>query len=409
MTVRNLFFTILVLLAGLPVQGQPLRTRTGADLLVTRYTALIKGKRIGLVINHTSLLSDGRHLVEAILQDSLASVVALFSPEHGIRGKADDSVDNQLDTATGLVVHSLYGRNRKPTPESLAGVDLLIYDLQDVGARFYTYATTLGLVMESAAENGKPIIVLDRPNPIAGMAPDGPVLEDSLKSFVGYASVPIVHNMTVGELAKFYNGEGCLARKARANLTVVAMENWTHTTRFESTGLRWVKPSPNMLSVATAFAYPGTCLLEGTNVSEGRGSEKPFEYVGAPWLNSAQVIDLLEKARLPGVEFESVQFVPVSRGAAVKYSNQGCNGIYLRVMDRATYEPVKVGVLLLWAIRKVHPDRLEWRVPGLDRLCGSGIVREMIDAGEPPQMIFARWRPGVERFAELRKKYLLYD
>jgi uncharacterized protein YbbC (DUF1343 family) len=294
----------------------------------------------------------------------------------------------------------------------LAEVDVLVFDIQDVGARFYTYISTLGYVLEGAAEKGIPIVVLDRPNPIGGLQVEGPVTEDSLKSFVGFARVPIRHGMTIGELALMYNGQGWLAGGVRAKLYVVRMENWRRAMWYDQTGLRWIKPSPNMVSLATATVYPGTCLFEGVNVSEGRGSDHPFEYIGAPWLKSAQVLETLARVQLKGVKFETVQFTPTKRAAGTgtpKFSGQGCNGIAVHVVDRQMFEPVRAGLSLIWAIRVLQPEKFEWRESWFDRLCGTADVRKMLEAGKTPDEAIARWTGALDEFKRLRAKYLLYD
>ena len=406
---RTLTMIVLVALHSVPVHAQ--KVTVGADLFLTQSFDWIKGKRIGLVVNHTSVLSDGRHLVDLLSARNDLKVTALFAPEHGLRGDTTGAVPDGVDPVTHVPVFSLYGTTTKPTAEMMQSVDLLVFDIQDVGARFYTYISTLGHCMEAAAERGAAVIVLDRPNPVGGDHVEGPLLLDSLKSFVGFAPIPILHGMTVGELAMMYNGEGWLKGGVRPILRVVKMERWERTMWYDQTGLRWVKPSPNMPTVSTAAVYPGTCLFEGTNVSEGRGTDRPFEYIGAPWLNSAQVIEILENAALRGVEFEPIQFTPVKRPnnvEAPKFADRGCNGLYVRVTDRETFEPVRTGIYLLWAVRSVHPDKFEWRVPAIDERSGTTEIRMLLDAGEDPEKIVARWRKGLEEFRTRRAKYLLY-
>ena len=247
----------------------------GADVLIHQREDLIKGKRIGLVTNHSGLLANGEHIADALHQMSDVTLVALYGPEHGVRGDTTGPLQNGTDPGTGVPVYSLYGATYKPTPEMLKGVEVLVFDIQDVGARFYTYISTLGNVMSAAAENHIPIIVLDRPNPVTGLYVDGPVLEDSLKSFVGYAPIPIAYGMTMGELAEMYNGEGWLDNGVKAELTVVRLQNWKRSMWYDQTGLRWVRLSPNMPTLNTAIPYTGTCLVEGINVSEGRGTDRP--------------------------------------------------------------------------------------------------------------------------------------
>jgi uncharacterized protein YbbC (DUF1343 family) len=379
---------------------------------VTNHLGLLQGRRVGLVANHTALLPDGRHLADVLASDPRIALVALFGPEHGIRGDTTGVLEDGVDARTGVHVYSLYGSTYKPTPEQLAGIDVLLFDIQDVGARFYTYISTLGHVMSAAGKAGMQIIVLDRPNPLRGISCEGPLPDDSLRSFVAYAPIPITHGMTVGELARLYDGEGWLEGGVRAPLTVIAMEHWKRTLWYDQTGLPWVPPSPNMLTLETAVVYPGTCLFEGTNISEGRGTERPFEYIGAPWMNSALVIELLEGQHLPGVHFETVQFTPMRKSreaSSPKYEGEGCNGVFVEVTDREAFEPVATGIALLWAVRAVHPDRFEWRQRWIDRLAGTPTVRQRLDRGETPEAIVAGWQRDLQAFARVRSRYLLYE
>jgi len=273
------FFCLLLVLASASASApakQPVRV--GADVLMKEQFPLIKGKRVGLVTNHTALLADGTHLADALIAHGDVRLTALFGPEHGIRGDAPDgkTIADSIDARTGVKVYSLYGAVNKPSPAMLKNVDVLVYDIQDVGARFYTFISTMFLAMEAASENNIPVIVLDRPNPIGGVYCDGPVRVDSLKTFVSWAPMPIAHGMTVGELAMMANGEGWLKEKTKAALTVIPVEGWNRAAYFDETRLAWVRPSPNMRTVSTAVVYPGTCLVEGLNVSEGRGTERPF-------------------------------------------------------------------------------------------------------------------------------------
>jgi len=385
---------------------------TGADLLISNHFDLIKGKRVGLVVNHTALLSDGRHLADVLHATKDVKLVALFGPEHGLRGDTTGPVTDGIDAKTGVPVHSLYGKINKPTPEMLKGIDVLIYDIQDVGARFYTYVSTLGYIIEAGAENRIPVVVLDRPNPIGGMYVDGPVRDDTLKSFVAFGKIPIAHGMTVGELAMMYNGEGWLRNGIKADLRVIRMENWKRSMWYDQTGLQWIRPSPNMPTLAAATVYTGTCLFEGVNISEGRGTKRPFEYVGAPWLDAVRVATLLMKTPLQGVKLRPIQFTPTQRpnnAEPPKYNRKLCNGIFVIVTDRTAFEPVKVGLELLWAIKTTHPDKMQWRLPTFDRLSGTPSVRTMLDGGKSPDEIFTSWKPDLERFKNVRARYLLYQ
>ncbi len=391
--------------------GEPTRIKLGADLLIKDNIALIKGKTLGLVVNQASVLSDGRHLVNALSEEKAVRIGALFSPEHGIRGDTTSAVEDTVDKETGVPIFSLYGKTYKPTPEMLKGIDVLIYDLQDVGAKFYTNLSTLGFAMEAASEKGIPIIVLDRPNPIRGTYVDGPVTDDSMRSFVGYATIPIAHGLTVGELAQMYNGESWLHNGRKADLTVVKMEGWARNMWHDQTGLAWTKPSPNMPALSTATVYTGTCFFEGTNVSEGRGTDKPFELIGAPWLDTERLVPELNRLSLPGVEFEGARFIPALKPGNThppKYDGEPCNGVFIKVTDRDKFEPVKAGLYLLWAIKNGHPKAFEWKTATIDRLAGTAELRNMLDEEKTPQEIISTWQAGLKKYVFLRSKYLIY-
>ena len=400
-----LLFSMLVIEAGAVST-----VRTGADILVSERLAELRGKRIGLVCNHTSRLRDGRHLADALRGTPGISLVALFGPEHGIRGDQEGSVLDGIDRQTGVPVYSLYGSSYAPSPAVLRTLDVILFDVQDVGARFYTYISTLGHVMSAAARAGIPVIVLDRPNPIRGVLIEGPLRLDTLASFVAYAPVPVTHAMTIGELAEMYSGEGYLEGGVRSSLSIIPMRGWTRGLWFDMTGLQWVRPSPNMVSVSTATVYPGTCFFEGTNLSEGRGTEHPFEVVGAPWVDTIQVLSRLRGLRMDGVEFTGERFVPRQnqKGVVPKHSGQVCYGVRLNVADRDSFRPVATGVAMLWAFRASHPAEFTWRPASIDRLAGTPARREALDAGREPGAIVASWESGTDRFRAIRSRYLLY-
>jgi len=388
------------------------KVKTGADLLFTKYFKYIKGKNIGVVTNPTALLSDGRHLVDALYENKEVKIAALFGPEHGIRADTTGAVKSSIDPITGIPIYSLYGKTYKPTPAMLKNIDVLIFDIQDVGARFYTFISTLGFAMEAASEKGIPIIVLDRPNPIRGEYVDGPVALDSMESFVAYAPIPTAYGMTIGELALMYNQEGWLHNGKKCNLIVAKMEGWTRNLWYDQTGLKWIKPSPNMISLSTAIVYPGTCIFEGTNVSEGRGTDKPFEYIGAPWLNAVEAAKDLNHYNLEGVKFEPIQITPVktpNNAAQPKYFNQKCNDVYIKVTDRNIFKPVESALYLLWEIKKNSPENFKWREKTFDRLCGTPKVRLMLDEGKSPGEIISSWKEDLNIFKKIRSKYLLYN
>lgn len=385
----------------------------GADILLAERLDLIKGKRLGIVTNHSAILKDGRHLVDALMATRDVKVVALFGPEHGIRGDAPDgrSVRDTVDPKTGVPMYSLYGRINKPTKEMLKDVDVLIFDIQDVGARFYTFISTMSHAMEAAAENGIPYLVLDRPNPIRGTWVEGPVRVDTLRSFVGLHPIPIAHGMTVGELATMFNEEGWLAGGVKAKLTVVKCTGWKRTQWFDQTGLTWVRPSPNMATLATATVYPGTCLFEGTNLSEGRGVEKPFETIGAPYVDGAVWAKELNALGLPGVRFESVRFTPheiPNVASRPKHQGKECGGVSVVVTDRERLEPVRMAVHMLATSKRLAGDAFQWRNSSIDRLSGTPALRLAIDAGTPAEEIVNSWKSETDRFGTTRAKYLLY-
>jgi uncharacterized protein YbbC (DUF1343 family) len=385
----------------------------GADVLLTEHQDLIKGKRLGVVTNHSALLKDGRHLVDALMAVPDVKVVALFGPEHGIRGDAPDgrSVRDTVDPKTGVPMYSLYGRISKPTKEMLAGVDVLIFDIQDVGARFYTFISTMSHAMEAAAENGIPYLVLDRPNPIRGTWVEGPLRVDSLRSFVGLHPIPIAHGMTVGELATMFNSEGWLANGVKAQLTVVPCKGWKREQWYDQTGLTWVKPSPNMATLATATVYPGTCLFEGTNLSEGRGVEKPFETIGAPFVDGEAWAKALNARSLPGVRFEPVRFTPREiPNVASRPKHQGveCGGVSVVVTDRERFEPVRTAIHMLETVKRVSGDKFQWRAGSIDRLSGTPSLRLALDAGTSAEDIVKGWSKDLQTFAKVRAKYLRY-
>ena len=378
---------------------------TGLDR-VGAHAELFRGKRLGIITNHTAYNSNGRYIVDVFRATPGVSVTALFSPEHGLWGaeQAGVKTDGRNHPVYKLPVHSLYGKTRKPTYEMLQDVDVLVFDIQDIGARFYTYIYTMSLAMEAAAENGKRFVVLDRPNPITGHHVSGTILEPGLSSFVGLFPIPVRHGMTAGELAKMFNGQGWLANKVKADLTVVPMGDWQRRMWYDQTGLRFIKPSPNMPDLETATIYPGLCLLEGTNVSEGRGTSKPFRQFGAPWIESKRLAERLNKLNLPAMRFEPTRFTPTSS----KYEGQECNGIRIITTDRDRLEPYYSGVLVVNEICRIYQDEFEWKTGHFDRLCGSPKVRQAISSGASLKELRSKWQVELNEFREIRAKYLIY-
>ena len=378
---------------------------TGLDR-IGAYAGLFRGRRVGIITNHTAYGSDGKYIVDVFRAIDGVTVAALFSPEHGLWGteQAGIKTDGQLHPVYKLPIRSLYGKTRKPTPDMLADIDVLVFDIQDIGARFYTYIYTMSLAMEAAAENGKRFVVLDRPNPITGRHVSGTVLEPELSSFVGMFQMPVRHGMTAGELAKMFNEQGWLANKVRANLAVVPMKGWSRRMWYDQTGLRFIKPSPNMPDLETAAIYPGLCLLEGTNVSEGRGTSKPFRQFGAPWIDSKRLAERLNNLNLPAMRFEPTRFKPTSS----KYKGQTCNGIQIVTTDRDRLEPYYSGVQIVNEIYRMHTDKFEWKIGHFDRLCGTRKVRKAITSGNSLTELRREWEAKVKSFRKIRDKYLIY-
>jgi len=403
-TMRISTITCTVLLAWSSLAGGA-TVRTGLDC-VAAHESLFKGRRVGIIANHTAHDSQGRYIVEVFKALGDVRVVALFSPEHGLYGveEAGDHVDSRTDPASGLPVFSLYGKTRKPTPEMLRDIDVLVFDIQDIGARFYTYISTMALAMEAAAECDVRFVVLDRPNPIGGNSVEGPVLERAFTSFVGIYPIPVRHGMTVGELAQMFNCQGWLAEGVRAELAVVPVRNWSRDLWYDQTGLRFRKPSPNMPDVSTAAVYPGLCLLEGTNVSEGRGTSMPFRQFGAPWLDGAQLAARLNALNLPGLRFVPASFTPTFS----KHKGAVCHGVRIAITDRNRMEPFWTGVLIVNEICHMAPDSFEWRAAHFDRLCGTATIREAIVARKPLTPLKEQWDAQCAAFEQLRRKHLLY-
>ena len=379
------------------------RVRPGVDVLLSDSVQLVRGRRVGLVTNQSGIGASGRGDVE-LLRDAHVNLVALFSPEHGFRGAADPGavVTSSIDSATGLPIYSLYGRTTAPTDSMLAGVDVMLVDLQDAGARYYTYISTTVEVMKAATRHGIPVVVLDRPDPIGG-AVQGNVLDPAFTSFVGRLAVPMRYGMTLGELARLADADF----EIHSKLTVVPAAGWRREMTLDAAGLPFIPPSPNLRTLESLFHYPGTCLFEGTNLSVGRGSEAPFEQVGAPWLDTVAVLARIRAERLPGVAFSSVAFTPRNPGDG-KYADTLLAGIRLRVTDRGAYDPTVTAVHLLAAIRTVHPDRIRWTAKQFDRLAGGSSLRTALEAGRPATDIVAPWPAAIRAFELRRRPFLVY-
>ncbi len=385
---------------------------TGLDRLLASELARIKGRRIGLLCHQASVNAELDHTVDLLGSIRGARLVALFAPEHGLAGAAQDhaSIPTARDRATSLPVHSLYGRRRAPTPAMLAGLDALVCDLQDVGARYYTFLWTLALAMAACARAGVPVIVLDRPNPLGGVRLEGNVGDPRFASFVGLYPLPVRHGMTLGELAAYLNARHGL----NCDLRVVAMSGWRRAMLWEETGLHWVPPSPNMPTPDTARVYPGGCLIEGTNLSEGRGTARPFEWVGAPFIDGHEWARALEREALPAVHFRPCRFEPTFH----KWKGRSCGGVQLHVTDCDRFKPYLTGLALIATARRLYPRRFSWRTPPyefekrklpIDLLCGTDVIRRQIHAGRPLHQIEAAWQRGLALFARSRRRSLLYS
>ncbi|MFO0848200.1 MAG: DUF1343 domain-containing protein [Gemmataceae bacterium] len=375
--------------------GSPVES--GIDVLRRENFARLKGKKIGLVTNHTGRSADGTPTIDLLAAAEGVKLVALFSPEHGIRGELDEKVGDTTDAKTGLPVYSLYGTRTKPTGDQLKDVDTLVYDIQDIGCRFYTYSSTLGLILEAAKEHGKAVVVLDRPNPIGGVAVEGPVRDPNRGSFVAYHVVPLRHGLTVGELATLYNAE----RGINAPLEVVKLTNWRRADTLDRTGQPWRNPSPNMRHLTAALLYPGIGLLETTNVSVGRGTERPFEWFGAPWIDGRQLA-----AELNGRGLAGVRFVPVSRTpTGSTHKDKACGGVDIIVTDWAAVRPVRVGLEVATALRKLYPDG--WDAKRYDRLLVHKATHDGVLAGKSAAEL-GGWQQELDRFSVRRQAALLY-
>jgi uncharacterized protein YbbC (DUF1343 family) len=392
------------------VKNKP--TLTGLDRIESLWPRDLKAARVGLVAHPASINNRLNHAVEVLRRSKKIRLAALFGPQHGIHGQTQDNMvewEGFRDPDTGLPVYSLYGKTRKPGPEMLADIDALVIDLQDVGSRYYTFIWTLDLCMQACAETGKAVVVLDRPNPVGGRITEGPVLDPEYASFVGLRPLPVRHGMTIGELGlylrdRFYPG---------LDFTMVPMEGWKRTKWFDETGLPWVLPSPNMPTLDTALVYPGMCLLEATNISEGRGTTRPFEIFGAPFIHPETLLKMLREFKLPGVAFRPLHFLPTFQ----KHAGTVCGGAQIHVTDREQFKPFKTAVAILKAIHNTYPREFAWKQPPyeyeevklpIDILAGTDRLRKDIEAWADLKDMEAWWKEEARAFEKTRKKYLIY-
>jgi uncharacterized protein YbbC (DUF1343 family) len=371
----------------------------GIDVLRKNDFAVLRGQKVGLITNHTGLAKDGRSTVELLNEAPNVTLAALFSPEHGFAGKLDIAkIGDSKDSTTGLKVHSLYGKTRTPTAEMLEDLDTLVFDIQDIGTRFYTYISTMRNAMEAAAKHKLRFVVLDRVNPINGVTVSGPVLDAGSESFVGAHTLPVRHGMTVGEIAVMLNIELGLS----LNLHVVKVEKWKRKSMFDETGLVWTNPSPNMRCLTQALIYPGVGLLETTNISVGRGTDTPFEVIGAPWIDGVELAQALNRQGIVGARFVPIRFRPTSS----KHANAACEGVNIAITNRLAFEPIQVGLAIAQELRRLYGDK--WETKSLNRLLGSKKVLESILAGNSPVESARLWEAELTEFLKRRSEYRLY-
>jgi uncharacterized protein YbbC (DUF1343 family) len=383
--------------------------RTGLEILIEKRLLSLKGERVGLLCHQASVNRHTRHAVDLLLQNDV-QLTTLYAPEHGLWGTAQDQVPISQAKSGSFQVHSLYGDQRYPSEESLRNVDVMLCDLQDVGSRYYTFIWTMALAMQVCARFQRKFFVLDRPNPIDGITMEGPVLDPNFASFVGLYPVPVRHGMTIGEIALWLNERFQIG----ANLEVVRMQGWKRAMPFEKTGLPWVLPSPNMPTLDTAWVYPGGCLLEGTQLSEGRGTTRPFELFGAPYINPDKLAEILNKEKLPGVLFRACRFEPTFH----KYQGQLCGGLQVHVTDRVSFKSFLTYLIVIQRIRELYPNDFAWRNPPyeyelekwpFDILCGTDRIRVTIERGQRLQSLENTWKAQIAAFRKDRAPFLLYN
>lgn len=382
---------------AVPVPATP-HTLTGIDVLELEHFAPLRGKRVGLITNQTGVDSQGRRTIDVLKSAPGVNLVALFSPEHGIAGRADSSVSNDTDVKTGLTIYSLYGSTRRPTPEMLANLDALVFDIQDAGVRFYTFTTTMAYCMEEAAKAHIAYYVLDRPNPLGGEIIEGPMLDPDKLSFVGYFLMPIRYAMTIGELAQMFNAEN----KIGADLHVVSMKNWHRSEPYNQAGLPWIAPSPNLRSLTEAYLYPGIEILQAGGVSVGRGTDTPFEILGAPWIDGAKFAAQLQLRKISGVEFSPADFTPTQD----LYAGQLCHGVKIRISPKGELRSMRMGMEIEDVLHRMYPQN--FHVEKTITLIGNQATVDAIIRGESPAKIVKSWTPAQEKFRATRAKYLLY-
>jgi len=374
------------------------RVQTGIDVLAAKKFAPLAGLRVGLITNHSALDSTGQRTLDLFGRAPGVKLVAIFSPEHGLSGKAEEKVSSGKEPLTGLPIYSLYGDILRPTKKMLQGLDALVFDIQDVGVRFYTYITTMGYALEAAAKKGIPFYVLDRPNPLTGLMVQGPILDNDLKSFTGYFPLPIRHGMTIGELAKMFNAENRMG----AEVHVIKMNGYKRSDWYDETGLPWMNPSPNLRTFKQAILYPGVAMVEGANVSVGRGTSMPFQLLGAPWIDAQELTAYLNDRNIPGVRFLPVDFLPESD----RFEKQFCHGVHVILIKRQELDSPALGLEIASALQKLYPQ--EFQLDKTLPLIGTREALQAIQEGQDPKSIVLKWQGPLEQFLKLRSKYLLY-
>mgnify|MGYP000188673779 FL=1 len=384
------------------------RVRPGLEVLLRDSFHLVRGKRVGLIVNHTAVDHRGTHAIDLLARQPEVRLVALFGPEHGLRGTAEagEKIASGRDERTGLPVYSLYGETQRPTPAMLRDVDVLVFDMQDIGARPYTYVWTMAMALEAAAAQGIPFVVLDRPNPITARM-EGPLMQLAMRTvaqpITGYYPVPLRHGMTVGEIARYINE----TYRIGAELHVVPAAGWRGSMWFDETGLPWLRPSPNIRSLEAALLYSGLVLAEATNLSVGRGTDAPFQILGAPWLDPTRLQAALRRYDLRGVAIDTVRVVPAGSGW-VPYRGEAIRALRLRVTDREALRPVWLALVLLSEVRRLHPTEFRVTNEGFTQMLGSRWARRMFDAGALPETIWNRWEAELRAWRPVRERYRLY-
>jgi uncharacterized protein YbbC (DUF1343 family) len=378
--------------------GRAARVLTGLDVLEAQKFAPLRGKHVGLITNHTGVDAQGRSNIDVLVHAPGVQLVALFSPEHGLAGRNNENVASSKDAATGLPVYSLYGDTRRPTDEMLHGIDALVFDIQDAGVRFYTYTATMGYCMEEAAKRKISFYVLDRPNPMGGEIVEGPMLDPDKTSFVAYYPLPVRYGLTIGELAQLFNVENHIG----ADLHVITMRNWHRNYFFESTGIKWIPPSPALRTAKGSILYPGIEILQDSGVSVGRGTQAPFEQFGAPWMDGDAVAAALNERHLPGLRFDSKSFIPIGG----PHSGERCGGVSIRITDRFVVRSMRMGLEIAEILQKLYPK--EFDTDKLVVLLGNAGTVQQIKDNVPPEKIVASWSEALTAYDQVRRKYFLY-